>query len=140
MTDNVLGEASSSDINSLMDWYQFDSSGQAQLALTTYKSPTEGWMFKLPSAWRGNVTISTNSGTGVNQTVFTPKGKTAPLLTIYVFIGDGRENKAKQQELIDLGSTSDISYAAKLGSADSELALSKKQLEDAFGVIMNEWS
>ena len=49
-------------------------------------------------------------------------------------------NKDKQQELIDLGSTSDISYAAKLGSADSELVLSKKQLEDAFGVIMNEWS
>ena len=97
-------------------------------------------MFKLPLAWRGNVTISTNSGTGVNQTVFTPKGETAPLLTIYVFVGDGRENKAKQQGLIDLGSTSDISYAAKLGSADSELALSKKQLEDAFGVIMSEWS
>ena len=140
VTDNVLGEASSSDINSLMAWYQFDSSGQAQLALTTYKSPTEGWMFKLPTAWRRNVTISTNSGTGVNQTVFTPKGKTTPLLTIYVFTGDGRENKAKQQGLLDLGSTSDISYAAKLGSADSELALSKKQLEDAFGVIMNEWS
>ena len=140
VTDSVLGETSSSDINSLMDWYQFDSTGKANLVLTTYKSPTEGWMLKFPEKWRRNITISANSGTGVNQTVFTPKGENTPLLTLYVFTGDGREQKAQQQGLIDLGSTSDISYAAKLGNTDSSLALSQKQIEDAFCVVVNEWS
>lgn len=97
-------------------------------------------MLKFPEKWRRNITISANSGTGVNQTVFTPKGENTPLLTLYVFTGDGREQKAGQQGLIDLGSTSDISYAAKLGNTDSSLALSQKQIEDAFCVVVNEWS
>lgn len=125
----------------MVDWYEYSMSGTTQLKQTTYDSMAEGWLLKFPQSWRGNVTVTASSAAGVSQTTFMETGSVdAPLLTIYVFTGDDREEAAAMGGLIDLGSTADICFAAKLGDGEGDLQITEKQLIHAFSIIQNEWT
>lgn len=124
----------------MVDWYRYSMGDKAELAQTTYDSPTEGWLLEFPEGWRGNVTASLVSSTGSNQTIFIEDGRPEePILTIYVFTGDDRKEAAAVDGLIDLGSTSDICFAAKLGDSNRDYRITGKQVRRAFTVITNEW-
>ena len=74
------------------------------------------------------------------ETIFTEKEKLEdPILTIYVFTGSDRKEAASVEGLIDLGETSDICFAAKLGSNQSEYAMTAREVRRAFTVTTNEW-
>ena len=124
----------------MVDWYRYSIGKTTRLVHTTYDSPTEGWLLEFPDNWRGNVTATLVSSTGSNQTIFTEKEKLDdPILTIYVFTGSDRKEAASVEGLIDLGETSDICFAAKLGSNQSEYAMTAREVRRAFTVTTNEW-
>ncbi len=130
----------STEILWMVDWYRYHMNGTTQLVLTTYDSLAEGWEFRFPQEWRGVVTATTGSEAGVSQTTFLLPGHfNDPILTIYVFTGDDREEAAEAGGLIDLGSTGDTCFAAKRGT-DSPYQLSEEEIIDAFGMVQNEWS
>lgn len=125
----------------MVDWYEYSMNGTTQRKQTTYDSMAEGWMLKFPNSWRGRVTAATTSAAGVSQTTFMEIGSVdAPLLTIYVFTGDDREEASAMGGLVDLGSTADICFAAKLGESAGDLQLTKDQVTHLFGIIKNEWT
>ncbi len=124
----------------MIDWYCFHMDGSASRTQTTYDSSTEGWTLTFPKKWRGNVTATTVSETGVSQTVFQEVGSEDPLLTIYVFTGEDREEAAIAGGLIDLGSTSDSCFAAQLGSGGSPFLMTEAQVTQAFSIVQSEWS
>ena len=62
-----------------------------------------------------------------------------PLLTIYVFTGEDRETAAGSGGLIDLGSTADTCFAAKLGENESSYQISEAEAVEAFSVVQSEW-
>lgn len=124
----------------MVDWYQYDINGSVQLTQTTYDSLAEGWMLAFPEKWRGEVTAKNISEAGVSQTTFMEVGEEKdPLLTIYVFTGDDREQAAAAGGLIQLGSASDTCYAAKLGTSESEYQLTEEQGVQAFSITQTEW-
>lgn len=124
----------------MIDWYRYSMGDTAELAHTIYDSPTEGWMLEFPDGWRGNVTVASLSQTGRNETVFIEQGvRNEPILTIYSFTGENRKKEASGDGLVDLGSTSDICFAAKLGSGNTDFNMTEKQIRRAFTVITNEW-
>lgn len=124
----------------MIDWYCYNMDGSTQRMQTTYDSLTEGWTLLFPQNWRRQVTAYTASEAGVSQTVFQEVGIDDPLLTIYVFTGEDRQEAAAAGGLIDLGSTADTCFAAKLGSGDSPYLLSENQVVQAFSMIRNEWN
>ena len=125
----------------MVDWYEYSMNGTTQRKQTTYDSMAEGWMLKLPNNWRGHVTAAASSTAGVSQTTFMQVGSVdTPLLTIYVFTGDDREEASSMGGLIDLGSTSEICFAAKLGSSEGELQITRDQVVHAFSMLQNEWT
>lgn len=124
----------------MVDWYRYSMGKTSKLVHTTYDSPTEGWLLEFPYSWRRNVTATLVSSTGSNQTIFTEKDNMDdPILTIYVFTGSDRREAASVEGLIDLGETSDICFAAKLGNTQSRYAMTAKQVRQAFTVTTNEW-
>ena len=124
----------------MIDWYRYSMDGATQRTITTYDNLAEEWTFRLPQTWRGVITASTTSEAGVSQTTFMEQGKlNDPLVTIYVFTGEDREEAAKAGGLISLGENQDTCFAAKLGDSTSEYQISKQELIKAFSIIQNEW-
>lgn len=124
----------------MVDWYRYSMDGATQRSITTYDNLAEGWSFQLPKNWRGVVTATTYSEAGVSQTTFMELGElTDPLLTIYVFTGEDREEAASAGGLITLGATSDTCFAAKIGDSDSSYQISQESLKELFSIVQNEW-
>ena len=124
----------------MVDWYRYGMDGATQRMLTTYDSLSEGWTFRFPKGWRGEVTATTMSEAGVSQTTFMQRGRlNDPLLTIYVFTGEDRKDAAEAGGLIDLGSTADTCFAAKLGESRSSYQISEAEVVEAFSVVESEW-
>lgn len=124
----------------MVDWYCYNVDGSARHMQTTYDSLTEGWSFRFPKNWRGVITARTTSDAGVNQTLFYEVGaETMPLLTIYVFTGDDREEAATAGNLIDLGSTSETCYAAQMGETSGEYRISESQVLAQFSIVQSDW-
>lgn len=123
----------------MVDWYCYHMDGSSERTQTTYDSLSEGWTLVFPQNWRGEVTAVATSEAGVSQTIFTERATGDPLLTVYVFTGEDRQEAAAAGGLIDLGSTTDTCFAAKLEEGTSERLLSKSQIIQAFSTIQNEW-
>lgn len=125
----------------MVDWYEYSMNGATQRKQTTYDNMAEGWMLQFPDGWRGRITATTTSTAGVSQTTFMENGSVdAPILTIYVFTGDDREEASAMGGLIDLGATADTCFAAKLGDSGGALQLTKDQVTHLFSIIKNEWT
>ncbi|MDO4174012.1 MAG: hypothetical protein Q4D42_04550 [Eubacteriales bacterium] len=124
----------------MIDWYRYGMGDEAKLVHTIYDSPTEGWMLEFPKEWRNNVTAVSISQSGRNETVFMEQdGLQEQILTIYSFTGEDRKQEASADGLIELGSTSDICFAAKLGDGNTQYDMTEKEVQRAFTVITNEW-
>ena len=124
----------------MVDWYRYSTNGATERMLTTYDSLAEGWTFRLPQNWRGEVTAITTGEAGVSQTIFMQPGQlNDPLLTIYVFTGEDREDAAAAGGLIDLGATADTCFAALLGTSESRYQITEAEAVQAFSVVQSEW-
>lgn len=133
----------STDVQWMVDWYQYNEDGTTVRKRTTYENLAEGWRMRLPDKWRGNVTASSVSDIGINQTIFVnthDDNAGEPLLTVYVFTGEDRKQKASAANLIVLGETSDSCFAAKLSSEKSQYALSETEIIHLFEIIQSEWN
>ena len=124
----------------MVDWYRYGMDGTTRRIVTTYDSLAEGWTMHFPTEWRGVITAQTISEAGVSQTTFMQLGHiNDPLLTIYVFTGEDREEAADAGDLLFLGSNADTCFAAKMGTTDSPYQMSEEELIQSFSIVQNKW-
>lgn len=129
----------------MLDWYVYSTSNPPKKVCTTYNNAAETWMLTLPDAWRGTVTaLKQKDSNGDFYTSFEEYLKTGnvPLLEIYMFTGDDREEMAAQPGMIILKKKENAVYTAKIpqGAGQSALAVTEAQIKEMFSEISREWN
>lgn len=128
-----------------LNWYSQDIEGQWSKKLTTYHNYSESWFFILPDQWEGGITVSRtdveDEGKSLTFFRYRAEGDPDPLLVIYTFTGDDREQQATKNGRFVLYTKTDVIYAAEIApSAQNwEYMPSQEELIQSFKVIRSEW-
>lgn len=129
-----------------VDWYSYDSEGNAAVALRTYHNTTDKWYFRLPEEWLNRVWIS--RATSPDEAIVTfyilgDDGEEAePFLRITAITGSSREYRAVRGERFLLSRQSEVIYTAELLDANEtwKYGITADKVREAFSLIAAEWS
>ena len=126
----------------LIDWYQYDSSGQRIEVCTTYHNVTDGWYLIIPDTWKDCITISRYDAiSGQRAVIFyhlEGSGDPSPFLVIYKFTS--QTNRANTSNRFILREEEGAVYAAAVYDSGWELGMSDADLQTAFHLIQSSWS
>ena len=141
----TYGESAPEDVYWIIDWYRLSIDGKRTREMTTYHNYSGGWFLTLPEEWNGNITIYRSAEvSGVRGYVIAQwNGYTEepePVVTIYAFSGDDRNNIAFQDGRFILREKGDVTYAAALGSGQWARALSQEDVSNMFSFIQVDWN
>lgn len=139
------GEEGMADLQYVVQWYQYDRSGNAHYVYTTYHNDKDGWYLILPEEWKDAVTISRRD-TAFGERIITfgywnQAAKTAEnFLSIYTITGENRASRAEIGNRVVLVDEDDTIYAAEFLPCgwDSGLTIDDLSLE-RFHLITKEW-
>lgn len=128
-----------------VDWWSYDSSGTAALALSTYHDISSGWYLRLPESWIGKIAITRTSGLDETTVTFSilRNGTLPPedFLKISTFTGYSRQSKAMRGSRIVLGRRAESIFTAELLEANSswDYGFTEDETRAAFRLITSEW-
>lgn len=127
----------------LLEWYDVDRDDVYEPSMLTYQNSAEEWMLRIPDAWVDQVTVQKNQEGEVCTVfaVYRPESEDIPLLEIYVFAGDDRQQLASRDGFFTLAETTSTVYAGRIPeeAGQSTLALTAKQARDLFSLIQHDW-
>lgn len=129
-------------------WNQYQPSGEAVPACTTYYNSTDGWYFTIPEEWLGHLTMAradTTRGNTVERGIlfYYQSGanqEPQPLLAIYKNTGTNRDTNAVTDGRYYLEGDSSAVYSAKLYSTVEGVSLSADEVKARFRQIRANWS
>ena len=131
------------ELRSRLDWVNYDELGEETLVSSTLHRAGENWYLIWPESWGDQVRLETFSTVTLSQTVCWmpgPEGQRQPVLTIYVFTGDSRENEsALYRKLQTLAGNAAGLYRCDLHQ-EAPLALSLEQVRNLFHTIEVSWN
>lgn len=126
----------------LIDWYQYDDSGQRVQVCTTYHNVTDGWYLIIPDSWKNAITISRYDAiSGQRAVIFyhlEEGGDPSPFLVIYKFTS--QTNRANTSNRFILREEEDAVYAAAFYNSSWDCGMDETELVSAFRLIQNGWS
>ena len=129
-----------------IDWYAFNSTGNIQLALTTYHNNSDEWYLILPPDWRSKVSVRREDGvTGERTMVFSyiagEDGPYEDFLKVYRLYGDNSTERAKLPNRVVLSSDSSSIYAFELLAPPDSYGISFNEalIIDNFRLIYSDW-
>ena len=129
-----------------IDWYAYAGNGTGNAVLSTYHDVADGWYFRLPDSWIGQVTavrsVSVDEYT-VTFAFWDPAEKRyEDFLRITRLTGSSREIKAARGSRIILRRQPETIFTAELLEANSrwEHGLTEDQVREAFSLITTEWA
>ena len=128
-----------------VDWYSYDSNGNAAVALRTYHNTEDKWYFRLPEDWLNRIWIS--RATALDEATVTfyiwgDDGEEAePFLRITAITGSSREYRAVRGERFLLSRQSEAIYTAELLDANEswKYGMTADKVREAFSLIAAEW-
>lgn len=128
----------------ILDWYVYAADEEPRRVMTTYQNIAERWQLTLDDDWRARISISKTSEDGSAVTAFSEylgDGGSTPVLLVYRLTGAARNYYAARDGMIELASTSDEIFCARIpeDAARSELAISEDTLRARFSLIQQEW-
>lgn len=127
----------------LLEWYDVDVDDLYEKSMLTYQNSAEEWMLRIPDTWVDLVTVQKKQEGEVctEFSVYRPESTNIPLLEVYVFAGDDRQQLVSREGFFTLGETTSVIYAGRIPeeAAQSTLALTKKEARDLFSVIQHDW-
>ena len=129
----------------LVDWYQYDQSGQRSRVMGTYYNVTDGWFLEIPDSWEGKVTVSRSDVvSGQRQVVFSlwqgENEPAVPFLSIYKLTGSNRATRAQAEGFITLREEEDVIYAAQFYDCGWDCGLTENDLlMKNFQTIQTSW-
>ena len=124
-----------------IEWYNLTLTGERVLKKTTYHNYSGGWYVELPKQWENLVVYRGNPVGSVRGYVFaTWDGQTQAkaMFTIYAFTGYHRNELAVQDGRFILAQKGDVTYAAKIESANTNLTI--EGLKGLFHFIQLDWN
>ena len=126
----------------LIDWYQYDSSGQRIEVCTTYHNMTDGWYLIIPDTWKDCITISRYDAiSGQRAVIFyhlEGSGDPSPFLVIYKFTS--QTNRANTSNRFILREEENAVYAASFYNSSWDCGMDETELVSAFKLIQSGWS
>ena len=126
----------------LIDWYQYDSSGQRIEVCTTYHNVTDGWYVIIPDTWKDCITISRYDAiSGQRAVIFyhlEGSGAPSPFLVIYKFTS--QTNRANTSNRFILREEENAVYAASFYNSSWDCGMDETELVSAFKLIQSGWS
>ena len=126
----------------LIDWYQYDSSGQCIEVCTTYHNVTDGWYLIIPDTWKDCITISRYDAiSGQRAVIFyhlEGSGDPSPFLVIYKFTS--QTNRADTSNRFILREEENAVYAASFYNSSWDCGMDETELVSAFKLIQSGWS
>ena len=126
----------------LIDWYQYDSSGQCIEVCTTDHNGTDGWYLLSPDTWKDCITISRYDAiSGQRAVIFyhlEGSGDPSPFLVIYKFTS--QTNRANTSNRFILREEENAVYAASFYNSSWDCGMDETELVSAFKLIQSGWS
>lgn len=126
----------------LIDWYQYDSSGQRMEVCTTYHNVTDGWYLIIPDTWKDCITISRYDAiSGQRAVIFyhlEGSGDPSPFLVIYKFTS--QTNRANTSNRFILREEENAVYAASFYNSSWDCGMDETEMVSAFKLIQSGWS
>ena len=126
----------------LIDWYQYDSSGQRIEVCTTYHNVTDGLYLIIPDTWKDCITISRYDAiSGQRAVIFyhlEGSGDLSPFLVIYKFTS--QTNRANTSNRFILREEENAVYAASFYNSSWDCGMDETELVSAFKLIQSGWS
>ena len=131
------------ELRSRLDWVNYDELGEETLVSSTLHRASENWYLIWPESWGDQVRLDAFSTVSLSQTVCWvpgPEGQRQPVLSLYVFTGDSRENEsALYRKLQTLAGNAAGLYRCDLHQ-ETPLALSLEQVRNLFHTIEVSWN
>ena len=131
------------ELRSRLDWVNYDELGEETLVSSTLHRASENWYLVWPESWGDQVRLDAFSTVSLSQTVCWvpgPEGQRQPVLSLYVFTGDSRENEsALYRKLQTLAGNAAGLYRCDLHQ-EAPLALSLEQVRNLFHTIEVSWN
>jgi len=129
-----------------IDWYTYNSSGDRNLAITTYHNSFDEWYLILPPEWRGKVSVRReDSVPGERTIVFSYfdafEGYYEDFLKILRLSGDNLEQRANLAGRVMLTLHGTSAYAFELLAEQDSFGLpfNETLIRDNFRLMHTEW-
>jgi len=136
-------EPNEAEQRSRLDWVNYDELGDETQVSSTLHRTGENWYMVWPESWGDQVRVDTFSTVTLSQTVCWQQGEEGqrqPVLTVYVFTGDSRENDAAlYRKLQPLAGNANGLYRCDPHEG-VPLALDMAQLRTLFHTIEVSWN
>ena len=134
---------SASDSRWQLSWQRYSLHSAPRVVMNTYHDYTEGWYLAIPPEWSDQITVVREIANGIRYTTFCEFGvENVPLVHIYAFTGDDREQFAEAAGYYRLGANQTTVFAASIPVAaevESALYLTEEEIGEVFHVIPSEW-
>ncbi len=141
----LTASTDSADAYSIIRWYNLALDGAQTVKQTTYHSFSGGWYLDIPENWCARLSISRGEEIdGVRGLVFSEWNESTqtavPIVTIYAFSGDDRNETAASDGRLILAEKGEVTYAAKRGESAFAAQLSDETLIAMFHFIHIDWN
>ena len=124
----------------LIEWRQFDKSGESVDVLRTYHNTDDGWYLRVPSVWKNRFYAYRTVSQGEASVTFCLRENAQPFLRISALTGAGRDMRAVRNGRFIIGRRTETIYTAELpdNNADWEFSMTDEELRSAFSLIVRE--
>ena len=124
----------------LIEWRQFDKSGESVDVLRTYHNTDDGWYLRVPSAWKNRFYAFRAVSQGEASVTFCLRETSQPFLRISALTGSGRDMRAVRGGRFIIGRRTETIYTAELpdNNSDWEFSMTDEELRSAFSLIVRE--
>ncbi len=130
----------------LLEWRQFDESGQPHQVLTTFHNVTDGWYFDVPGSWTDRLVISRQDSIsagerGVAFSLWQGDDRPAKtFLVLYKLTGTNQSIRATQGNRHEIFTDSTATYAYEIMPQVWDTGLTQEDIASRFHIIRTEWS
>jgi len=128
----------------LIDWWQYDESGDRSYVMTTYHNVADSWYLELPENWRDRIILTRSDQTsGQREVIFAvwegDDKPPRPFLSVYRLTGNNRATVASSYGRFVLREEESVIYAAKFYDSGWDCGMDESDLLRSFKTIQSAW-
>ena len=121
-------------------WYRYDSSGRANLVMTTYHCVSDGWYLVLPNGWDTGLTVRREDSVPGERAIVLSQlgtdGSINDLVAIYTITGENRADRADSRGRFLLLEENATVFSAEI----LDPKVNQNDIQKRFFRIYSDWS
>ncbi len=123
----------------LIRWYSVDREGIQTNKVYSFHNYADGWYLELDRALTSQLTVNQVGSTYAFYMWNEGYEEASAIFTIYAMTGSDRENQAAEDGRFVLFRSTDVIYAARLESSQTDYGIDEQYLINSFHLIHQEW-